>query len=270
MQSSHIQLIAADLDGTLLNDHKQVDPATAETIRALPAAGVKFAIASARPPRSVRHIYHQLALTTWQINYNGALIWDEPAQRAVFHRPLDGALVLEIIRLARKIDPAVLVTCEILDRWHTDRLDNHYTTETGRLFKPDVVAPVETYCNQPVTKLLLLGPETLVYDLELQLQRHYASLAAIVRTDANLIQIMHHEVNKAAAVRRLAEHYGIPMERVLAIGDAINDLEMIVAAGVGVAMDNAPAKLKQQADWIAPSNNHQGVAAAIHRFVHHP
>ncbi len=267
MDKPHIQLVAADLDGTLLDDHKQIGPATILAIAALPQFGVKFVIASARPPRSVRHLYQQLALATWQINYNGALIWDQPSQHAVFHRPLHGPLVLEMIHLARAIDPRILITCEILDRWHTDRLDNTYTTETGKLFKPDVVAPAETYCDADVTKLLLLGPSEVIQAIEPELRRQFAPRAAIVRTDSNLIQIMHKDVNKAAALRRIADHYGIPMERTLAIGDAANDLEMIQAAGVGVAVANSPAELQQHADWVAPSNNDQGVLAALRRYV---
>src|SRR5436190_20679293 len=73
-----IKLVAIDLDGTLLDKSKKVCAKAAVSLRALPATGVKVVIASARPPRSVRHIYQQLGLDTLQINYNGALIWDEP------------------------------------------------------------------------------------------------------------------------------------------------------------------------------------------------
>src|SRR5690348_9246349 len=87
-----IRLVAVDLDGTLLNDSKQVTEQTAGALACLPERDVKVVIASARPPRSVRHIYQSLGLDTLQINYNGALIWDEPNQRAIFHRPLTGKL----------------------------------------------------------------------------------------------------------------------------------------------------------------------------------
>lgn len=266
VEQAHVQLVAVDLDGTLLNDRKQLDAATAAAIRRLPERGVRLVIASARPPRSVRAIYHSLGLETWQVNYNGALIWDEPAQLARLHRPLAGSLVLEMIRFARSLSQEVLVTCEILDKWHTDRFDNHYTTETGKLFKPDVVAPVESYCDGEVTKLLLLGPEPLIYDLESRLARHFLGRTAIVRTDAHLIQIMAPGVNKGAAVRHIAGHYQVPLERVMTIGDAMNDSEMIAEAGIGVAVGNAPAALKQIADWVAPANNEQGVLAALRRY----
>ena len=96
-----MRLVAIDLDGTLLTDSKQVSEQTSEALCCLPRRDVKVIIASARPPRSVRHVYQALGLDTWQINYNGALIWDEPNQRALFHRPIPGKLALRIIEHAR-------------------------------------------------------------------------------------------------------------------------------------------------------------------------
>src|SRR5438552_2118936 len=79
-----IGLVAVDLDGTLLDENKRVSEQTVRALQCLPAAGIQVVIASARPPRSVRHIYQQLGLDTWQINYNGALIWDEPSGQVIF------------------------------------------------------------------------------------------------------------------------------------------------------------------------------------------
>ena len=259
-----IQLIAADLDGTLLNPDKQIADATLDAIHALP---IPFVIASARPPRSVRHIFHQLRLDTLQINYNGALIWDEPNHLAVEHRPLSGQLVLDIIRFARALDHHILVTCEILDRWHTDRLDNTYTTATGQLFQPDEIAPVESFCTGPVTKLLLLGPPTAMASLRPQVLKHFGHAINMVSTDPELLQIMEKQVSKAAALRSLVTRYGVPLENVLAIGDGENDLEMLQECGIGVAVANAAPALKAAANWIAPSPNSHGVLDAIHHFL---
>src|SRR6266508_4518828 len=96
-----IRLVAVDLDGTLLNDSKKVTEQTAGALACLPARGVKLVIASARPPRSVRGIYQELKLDTLQINYNGALIWDEANGKALFHRPMPGTLAREVIDTAR-------------------------------------------------------------------------------------------------------------------------------------------------------------------------
>ena len=131
--SSPIRLVAVDLDGTLLNDSKDVSERTIRAFAGLPERGVKVVIASARPPRSVRPIYQKLNLATWQINYNGALIWDEGEKQVVHHQPMSGALVREIVDTARDFYDDLLVSCEILDRWYTDRPDNSYTNDLSEV-----------------------------------------------------------------------------------------------------------------------------------------
>jgi Cof subfamily protein (haloacid dehalogenase superfamily) len=261
-----IRMVAIDLDGTLLNRSKQVSDQTVRALRCLPGSNVRVVIASARPPRSVRGFYRALGLDTLQINYNGALIWDEPAGRAVFHRPMDPFVVQRIVALARDLFDDVLVSCEILDRWFTDRHDQTYTTETGRLFKPDVVAPVREICSQPVTKLMLLGAPEMLTRLAPVLAERFADDVTILHADEDLLQVMDKRVGKAAALQKVAEIYGIDTEEIMAIGDAPNDVGMLQLAGVAVAMDNAHALVKKVADWIAPSNDDHGVHAALVRY----
>jgi 5-amino-6-(5-phospho-D-ribitylamino)uracil phosphatase len=261
-----IRLLALDLDGTLLTSDKQISPPTLAALASVRDAGIKVVIASARPPRSVRHLFEQLALDTLQINYNGALIWDEPAKRPVFHRPLSSRLARAIVELSRDQYPEVLVTCEVMDRWLTDRDDHTHTTETGRMFKPDLVAPLETYLDKPVTKLMLLSDPPIIARLEAILIERFANVVAIIRTDDDLIQLMDRRVSKAVALQKLAAHYGINPRQIMAIGDAPNDVGMLQLAGVAVAMDNAYDVVKKVADWIAPSNNDDGVLAALQHY----
>ena len=261
-----IELVAIDLDGTLLNDAKRVSDRTALALRDLPRRGVKVVIASARPPRSVRQIYQLLKLDTLTVNYNGALIWDEPNRRAVYHQPLPGNLVAEIVDLARDYFDDVGVSCEVLDRWYTDAVDDKHVTETGRLFKPDVVAPLDTFVRQDTTKLMLSADPAVIAKLEPLLVKTFGDRVLIIQTDDDLLQVAHPAAGKSSAVRRVADHYGVPAARVMAIGDAPNDVGMLQFAGVAVAMDNAKPVVKAVADWVAPSNNDQGVHAALVRF----
>ena len=87
-----------------------------------------------------------------------------------------------------------------------------------------------------------------------------------MRADPELLQIMDKRVSKATAVDMVAKQYGIPMKQVMAIGDAPNDVGMLQLAGIAVAMDNAHALVKDEADWVAPSNNDHGVHAALARY----
>lgn len=260
-----IRLVAIDLDGTLLTRDKKVSEQTVNALRCLPE-GVRVVIASARPPRSVRAFYQMLGLDTWQINYNGAMIWDEPAGRAVFHRPMAAEIARSIVDLARDMFEEVLVSCEVMDKWLTDRVDDSFTTETGRIFKPDLIAPIETFCNQPITKLMLLGEPKILSRLEPLILEQFGSKVTIVQTDRDLLQIMDNRVSKAVALEKVAQYYGISADQIMAIGDAPNDVGMLQLAGVAVAMDNAADVVKKQAHWIAPSNDDHGVHAALVQF----
>jgi len=168
--------------------------------------------------------------------------------------------------MARGVYEGVLVSCEVLDRWCTDRDDNSHTTETGRLFKPDVIAPIDQFCSEPITKLMFLGPAEVISSLEPLLLDEFADHVRIVRTDDDLIQVMDHNVGKSAALEMVADHYGVPMEHVMAIGDAPNDVGMLQLARVAIAMDNAHLMVKDVAHWVAPSNNDHGVHAALRRY----
>jgi 5-amino-6-(5-phospho-D-ribitylamino)uracil phosphatase len=261
-----IRLIAIDLDGTLLDDRKRISPRAATALMDVSKRGIKVVIASARPPRSVRHVHAALSLDTWTINYNGALIWDEVARKPVFHRPLPGTTVRQIIEHARHIHPDVHVSCELLDRWYTDRGDQPFRTETGRLFPPDVIAPLETFFDVSMTKVLLGGEPALMDDINTSLGMAHGSEVCLVRTEQDLIQIMHRQASKAVALKMVARHYGVPLKNTLAIGDAPNDLDMLQVAGTSVAMDNGHQAVKDIADWVAPSNNDHGVHAALVRY----
>ncbi len=234
----------------------------------LPSLGVRVVLASRGRREACGSIFQQLRLETWQINYNGALIWDEPGRTVVRHTPLEPPLVQAIVDRARDMFEEVLVSCEILDRWYTDRVDQTYMTETGRIFKPDRIAPLEEFCSQPVTKLLLLGEPRLIARLEPLLTTEFPQVS-VLWSDPELLQIMHPSASKAVALRHVADHYGVKLENVLAIGDAVNDVPMLEAAGIAVAMDNACEAAKRVADWVAPSHDDHGVHAALVRYVFH-
>jgi Cof subfamily protein (haloacid dehalogenase superfamily) len=265
-ETADIRMVALDLDGTLLDSAKQIDDETAAALKSLCDRGVHVVIASARPPRGVRHIYQQLCLTTWQINYNGALIWDESQKKPVYHRPMRADVVRSMIEIARDQFDEIGVHVEILDRWYTDRPVDHYVTETGRLFQPDKIACVDEFCTAPVTKLMLMGEPHMLMKLEPLLLKDYSTKVTIVSTDSHLMQVMDARVSKAVALKKIASHHGIKREQILAVGDAPNDVGMVQFAGIGVAMENAHPVVKDVADWVAPGNDAKGVLAALRKY----
>lgn len=262
-----IRLVAVDVDGTLLRSDKSLGRRSIQAIRQAVDAGVRVILATARPPRSVRPIYDQLALDTLLINYNGALIFDPVHHRILYHRPLDALLVRRLIRLARRLNPDILVSLEILDRWFTDRLDPRFQTETSKTHHPDYLGPLDAVLNQPVTKLMFLAEPQRLEPVRRTLARHFRRKITIAVSDPHLIQINHPYATKARALARIARYYHIPSSQVLAIGDAPNDAGMLRWARWGVAVGNAWPQLRRAADVLVASNDDEGVAQAIEQYV---
>jgi len=268
--SSEIGLVAIDVDGTLLRSDKSLTRVSAEAIAEATEAGVHVVIASARPPRSVREIYHALGLDTLAIHYNGALIHDLPRGKHVYHQPIDVGLAKRIVKVARRVDRNVSVSAEILDKWYTDFVDPELPTETSKIFRPDMVGPLESFMYVPVTKLMLLAPPQRLQKVTDMIRRRFAGQVTVIVSDPHMIQIVHPEVDKAHALQRIAQQYGVMQCNVMAIGDAPNDVGMLRWAGLGVAMENAWPIVHTAADVIVPSNDDNGVAYAIRKYVLKP
>lgn len=263
------RLVAIDLDGTLLRSDKRLSKRAVRAINDASARGVKVVLASARPPRSTLEIYGLLNLDTLQVNYNGALILDLRRSRYELHLTLCNQLARRIADRARELHPDVVVSIERLDKWLTDRHDpaSPYLTETAKAFGPDFVGPLDECLVEPITKLMLLAPPEVMSVLREDVRREFGGECALFVTDDHLLQVCHPAVEKWVGVAWVARHYGIEASEVMAIGDAPNDAALLKWAGLGVAVANAWPQARESADVIVASNDDDGVAEAIERYV---
>jgi len=161
----------------------------------------------------------------------------------------------------------VVVSAEILDQWYTDRFDPSLVTETGRHFRPNVVAPIDQWLTQAVTKLLLLGEPEKLEKLAGVITAKFRRQVTIVQTEWHLLQITHATVSKAQALRVVAGEVGVSSEQVMAIGDNANDVGMLKWAGIGVARGNAPPMVRAAADYVTDHHDADGAAKAIHEII---
>jgi hypothetical protein len=261
-------MLALDLDGTLLRSDKKLVMYDAVAVKEAMRRGVKVVLATARPPRSSRPIHQRLGLDTPLINYNGALIHDVEQGEHRFHEPLCSETAGQVIDLARSIEPSVVVGIEVLDKWYTDHDDPEFKTETARRFKPDYVGPLDVPLSQAVTKLMLLFHAEQLRPVRDAIVAEFGDRAAFPESDATIIQVVHAEVDKSAALARVAAGYGIEPERVCAIGDAPNDAGMLKWAGLGCAVASAFGQAREAADVILEqTNDERAVGLAIERYV---
>ncbi|MEQ9453691.1 MAG: HAD family hydrolase [Phycisphaeraceae bacterium] len=263
-----IKLIACDVDGTLIAPDGTIPDRNREAIAAATAKGVHFVLASARPPRMARPIYDELALSSYQINYNGAVIQRPTDAEYAVHRPIEPALARRLVAVARRIDPQLAISLEVKDQWFTDGQIDGLTTATSLNLKPDYEGPLDAVMNQPITKVLLLIPPERMSHLHRGLRAFFRHHLRFQISDAHLIQAVQPQADKHHGVQWIANHYGVSPENVLTLGDAPNDAGMLRWAHTSVAVANAWPEAQDAAKHIANVTAEQGaVGWAIEKFV---
>lgn len=274
-------VLALDIDGTLLSSSKRLGTRDIEAVRAAADLGVRIVLATARPPRSTRPILNALGLLKGQpsphavtINYNGALTWDMVTGQPIEHLPLDPHLSRAVVTAARTADPEVLVWVEILDRWCTDRPHDESTgirgTETSKTHGPDEIAPLDQILSLPATKIMFLADPAGLAPVFHRIVERFADpgLLACKVSDEHLFSVCSIKADKGAALESLCYRHNVPRERVMAIGDAPNDAQMLKWAGLGLAVKDAWPEARAAADEVLNhTSDEHAVAEAIERHI---
>jgi len=260
-----LKLIAVDLDGTLLTPELTVHPRTAQAVRAAADRGVTVAIATGRTHAGAEPFAFQLGLNAPIISYNGAMIRNAGAPEPLRHQPIDAPVAAEAVDLCVRLDMDMMYFLD--DSIFVPRYDHwayEYLARTGN--DCIVLRDLRSLAGRTPTKLLVLGsPEQTRarYDL---FTRHFAGRLHVTISLPEYLELLHPAVSKAAAVARLAAMLDLGMDQVMAVGDSLNDLEMVQQAGVGVMMPTAAEELRAAADYV-PQSLEAGVAEAIEHFV---
>lgn len=273
MTKQDIRLIISDIDGTILNDQHQVDPQLREQIPLLKKENIPFVLASARSPLGMEPIARKLGLGDNPLAcYNGALVikGDPQAYETIIEHPLDKKEIRTFLELVKAEFPSVSINLYSGKDWIADRLDKWVQIEaaiTGeRPMIQNELIPVLN-AQMPVHKLLLIDQAPVIQKLYGYLQTLEFPKTAFYLSKDNYMEVTAKHVSKEQALYEIAQHYQVPLEQVMTIGDNFNDLPMLRLAGLGVAMGNAPEAVKTEAKAVTKSNNEHGVAEAVEKYV---
>ena len=264
------KLAAADLDGTLLDRSSKITDASVAAVKAAADAGLIFTICTGRAQSTVVMGYiERLGLTSPVITYNGAMLI-KPDGEIVFRRDLEDADAVEAYEAGVERGTDMIV-------WSDNRLYfSKLTPETAfyRTFYPHaeltvIGSPAEIYdiVKHGITKIIYVSSPEHTDDNQRFTDERFAGRIVGFRSSPNYIELVHKDVSKGEALMRLAEYYGIPREQTVAFGDEKNDIPMIKAAGLGVAMANAVPELLAVADYVTLSNAEDGVADALYKMI---
>ena len=268
-----IRLIISDIDGTILDDQHQVDSELKDIIPLLNREKIPFVLASARSPLGMEPIARELGLGNNPLAcYNGALVikGDPQAYETIIEHPLDKEEIRTFLELVKAEFPSVSINLYSGKDWIADRLDKWVQIEaeiTGEQpIIQNVLMPVLDVL-MPAHKLLLIDQAPVIQKLHDYLQTLDFPKTAFYLSKDNYMEVTAKHVSKEQALYEIAQHYQVPLEQVMTIGDNFNDLPMLRLAGLGVAMGNAPEAVKTEAKAVTKSNNEHGVAEAIEKYV---
>lgn len=273
MTNQPIRLIISDIDGTILDDQHQVDSELKDMIPLLSREKIPIVLASARSPLGMEPIAHELGLGDNPLAcYNGALVikGDPQAYETIIEHPLDKKEIRTFLELVKAEFPSVSINLYSGKDWIADRLDKWVQIEaaiTGeRPMIQNELIPVLN-AQMPVHKLLLIDQAPVIQKLYGYLQTLEFPKTAFYLSKDNYMEVTAKHVSKEQALYEIAQHYQVPLEEVMTIGDNFNDLPMLRLAGLGVAMGNAPEVVKTEAKAVTKSNNEHGVAEAVEKYV---
>lgn len=264
-------IIALDLDGTLTNDRKEITPRTRELLITLQRKGARVCLASGRPPYGMRPLAEQLCMADYGgvlLCYNGGYVEECSTGKVLTERHIDEALLPRLIEWQQETGMTLMTYHE--DKIYTEHPDDPYVAQSSRNNKMRVVG-VKDFLHdvpRPINKCLMVGSPELVRQWEGYMAGEMQGRMHILHSTPYFIELLPLGIDKGIALNSLLSHYGMSADRLIAFGDSHNDIDMLTAAGIGVAMGNAEEEVKSAADHITLSNEEDGVYHFLLRYFH--
>lgn len=271
MKKLNYKLIASDFDGTLIDDNQQISEKVKSAINEYVASGGIFCVCTGRMLCSILPQARSLGLKGLVVAYQGTVIADIESGKIIKFGGIEYKDVVHICRVLEELNQPVNVYCG--DTLYTNiPKDNEYLQTYERIVCVDAVYAGDKISEFVKSKKLfcqkvavLVAPDKRE-ELYSRISSRLGDRFDVTCSASVLIEISPLCDNKGEAVKYLANHYNIPVEKTVAAGDNLNDLSMIKVAGIGVAVNNAASKLKEFADFVSVSNNDGAIAQIIEKF----
>ena len=265
--ASTISLVLADVDGTLVTTEKVLTLRAAEAVKDLQAAGIDFAITSGRPPRGMSMLIEPLALQGAIAGFNGG-VFVNPDLSVIESHTLDPATAKQTLKLIldQGLDAWVYTEQEWLIR---NRDAPHVARETWTVkFDAKVVGSFTDGHLAHAVKIVGISDDIeLVAASEKVVQNALGEKASAARSQPYYLDVTHPLANKGTVVATLSKLLNFPPEQIVTIGDMPNDVLMFRKSGFSIAMGNSSDQVKGQASAVTDSNENEGFANAMRKFV---
>lgn len=269
MSKDKYKILALDIDGTLTNSKKEINPAVFNAVRRLQNADIPVLLVSGRPEKGIEHVARELGFYEYGgyvFAYNGGKIINKKNGEVILNQTLPKDMVLPVCRYIK--DKNVTILTYDGDDIVTENPDDKYAMKEITLTHMNVrkVDDFEKAMSFPVNKFLITGEPDYLAELVEEMAEEFSPRLNIFRSEPYFIEVVPTGIDKALSLSKLLEMFGLSKENLVACGDGHNDVTMIDYAGMGVAMENACDEVKRVANYITKSNDEDGVAFAIDKF----
>ena len=262
-----IRLVALDLDGTLIGEDLVLRPRVREAVHAAQASGVAVTIVTGRMFAAARPFARELAVDGPIVCYQGAAIFDMASGATLRETTVKPEVTRDALQWAR--DNGVHAQCYADDTLYVEQI-NRFSKRYSALARvePVVVPSLRTeFAQRPTIKLVFVDdPERSEQHL-VALRELLGARAYLTRSHVDFVEVVDPAVNKGEALAFVAQRHGVSLDETLAVGDAWNDVPLLDAAAVGIAMGSAPPELRAHAHHVVADVAHDGVAEALERYV---
>lgn len=265
-----IKLLALDLDGTLTNSKKEVSEKNKDYIRKAQDKGIRIILASGRPVIGIKGIADTLDL--WRqggyiLAYNGGQIIDCRTGKDMVKQTIPLKYVHEICDVINKYDvfPLTYDETAVICENDTDKYVQKEAYNNG--IKVRKVKSLEHEVSEPVVKFMVVGEPEELKKAYGYLENIFGGILNVFFSEPYFLEITPMGIEKASALEKLTRLLYMDKNNLMACGDGLNDIPMLQFAGLSVAMGNAYDETKKYADFISKSNEEDGVAFAIEKYI---
>lgn len=264
------KLLVLDLDGTLTNTRKEVTEHTRTTLIKAQEQGLKIVLASGRPTYGIAPLANLLQLDKYEgyvLSYNGGEIIDWKTGELLYKNLLDPEVLPYLYQCAN--DNHFAIVTYDGEYVLTEYPDDEYVLKEA-LLNVMKIKKVDNFLKavqHPIAKCLIVGEPTRLAVLEKEMYNHLHDRMGVFRSEPYFLELVPKGIDKAQSLAVLLKEIGMTKDEMIAVGDGFNDLSMIKYAGLGVAMSNAQEVVKENADFITLSNEEDGVAHVVEKFI---
>ena len=263
-----VKMLVLDIDGTIFRKDYTASERVKKTLQNLADDGIKVVLCTGRMYAATKFIAKELGLTTPVICYQGGLVKNfYENSKTLCEKTMPAEIAREVIKdlKARNVFFNLYIN-DVLMVENDSPLIRQYVDARNLSYK--IIGKCDNLDLKGLNKILAIDDDTeLIANLQNEMSKKYKDKLYVIRSTPRFCEFSSTDATKGNAVRFLADMWNIKKEEIMACGDQDNDIEMLLAAGIKVAMGNATEDLKKIADYITETVDNDGVAIAVSKFI---